>query len=84
MIFHINQEKLLHLALIQDYHSIIMSLPCPEIHENYPIAIYNSIKYNASNLKSLLKEANKDTDLYESIHQLQLLSLQKINIIGFV
>jgi hypothetical protein len=67
-------------SLIQDYHSIIMSLPCPEIHENYPIAIYNSIKYNASNLKSLLKEANKDTDLYESIHQLQLLSLQKINI----
>ena len=67
-------------SLIQDYHSIIMSLPCPEIYENYPIAIYNSIKYNASNLKSLLKEANKDTDLYENIHQLQLLSLQRINI----
>lgn len=60
--------------LIENYESIILSLPCPHIYK-HPIAIYDNISYKANNMEHLLNLANKPSQLYKDLHHLQELSL---------
>tara|TARA_B100001093_G_C26859833_1_gene1029431 strand:- start:7929 stop:9203 length:1275 start_codon:yes stop_codon:yes gene_type:complete len=68
-------QDCLHNKLIEEYESIILSLPCPSIYEN-PIAIYNNISYKANNMSELLKLAGKPVELYQNLHSLQESSLK--------
>lgn len=62
--------------MIENYYSILMSLPNENMLYNKPVVIYNSLSYNANSISELLKEENKPADLFKELMILQNLSLK--------
>jgi len=48
-------------SLIKNFDSLIMSMPNKKFYDN-PVAIYNSISYNANNINELMKYQNKPSN----------------------
>lgn len=62
--------------MIENYYSILMSLPNENMLYDKPVVIYNSLSYNANSISELLKEENKPVDLFKELMMLQNLSLK--------
>ena len=71
---YISGNGIINTKLIENYESIILSLPCPHVYKE-PIAIYNNISYTAKNMENLLNIAGKPSKLYKELHPLQEISL---------
>ena len=65
---------------IQDYHSVLLSMPNKQIYD-LPVAIFNSLSYNADNINVLMEQENKPSELFVSLrNKFQELSLQNPNV----
>lgn len=62
--------------MIENYYSILMSLPNNNMLYTKPVVIYNSLSYNSNNISELLKEENKPVNLFKQLMILQNLSLK--------
>ncbi len=67
--------------LIENYHSVLLSMPNEKLYDNNPVAIFNSLSYNANNINELMKEENKPTKLFLTLQkQYQDLSINNPNV----
>jgi hypothetical protein len=71
--------------LIQNYHSVLLSMPNEKLYNehptNSPVAIFNSLSYNANNIDELMKQENKPNELFLALQkQYQNLSLKNPNV----
>lgn len=64
--------------IIENYDSVLLSMPNETIYNDKPVAIYNSLSYKAkkAGLSKLLKEENKPVNKYHELLKLQHVSLQ--------
>lgn len=65
-------------SIIENYDSVLMSMPNKMFYDN-PIAIYNSVSYNANNINELMKYNEKSNDtinLFNELIQKQELSFK--------
>lgn len=64
--------------IIENYDSILLSMPNDKIYDDKPVAIYNSLSYKAklAGISKLLEEDNKPFNKYKELLHLQNLSLQ--------
>ena len=66
--------------IIQDYHSVLLSMPNKKLYD-LPVAIFNSLSYNADNINVLMDQENKPSGLFINLRkQFQQLSLQNPNV----
>lgn len=66
--------------IIQDYHSVLLSMPNKKLYD-LPVAIFNSLSYNADNINVLMEQENKPYELFVNLRkQFQELSLQNPNV----
>ena len=66
--------------IIQDYHSVLLSMPNKNLYD-LPVAIFNSLSYNADNINILMDQENKPSKLFINLRkQYQELSLQNPNV----
>ena len=66
--------------IIQDYHSVLLSMPNKKLFD-LPVAIFNSLSYNADNINVLMDQENKPSELFINLRkQFQELSLQNPNV----
>ena len=66
--------------IIQDYHSVLLSMPNKKLYD-LPVAIFNSLSYNADNINVLMDQENKPSELFINLRkQFQELSLQNPNV----
>lgn len=64
--------------IIENYDSVLLSMPNEIIYNDKPVAIYNSLSYKAKKvgLSKLLKEENKPVNKYHELLKLQNDSLE--------
>ena len=66
--------------IIQDYHSVLLSMPNKKLFD-LPVAIFNSLSYNADNINALMDHENKPSELFINLRkQFQELSLKNPNV----
>lgn len=65
-------------TIIENYDSVLLSMPNETIYNDKPVAIYNSLSYKATKvgLSKLLEEDNKPVNKYHQLLKLQNVSLQ--------
>ena len=67
-------------SIIQNYHSVLLSMPNKKLY-NLPVAIFNSLSYNADNINVLMDQENKPSELFINLRKkFQELSLQNANV----
>jgi hypothetical protein len=67
-------------SIIQDYHSVLLSMPNKKLYD-LPVAIFNSLSYNADNINALIDQENKSSELFVNLrNQFQELSMQNPNV----
>lgn len=67
-------------SIIQDYHSVLLSMPNKKLYD-LPVAIFNSLSYNADNINVLMDQENKPSELFVNLrNQFQELSMQNPNV----
>lgn len=69
-------NNIMNPELLTNYQSILMSMPNDIIFNKHPVAVFQSLSYNSTNLSELLKKANKPVQEYEMLKNIQDLSLQ--------
>uniref|UniRef100_A0A6C0LEY4 Uncharacterized protein n=1 Tax=viral metagenome TaxID=1070528 RepID=A0A6C0LEY4_9ZZZZ len=66
--------------IIQDYHSVLLSMPNKKLYD-LPVAIFNSLSYNADNINVLMEQENKPSELFLNLRkQFQESSMQNPNV----
>ena len=66
--------------IIQDYHSVLLSMPNKKLYD-LPVAIFNSLSYNADNINVLMDQENKPSELFVNLrNKFQELSMQNPNV----
>ena len=66
--------------IIKDYHSVLLSMPNKKLYD-LPVAIFNSLSYNADNINILMEQESKPSELFINLRrQFQELSLQNPNV----
>lgn len=66
--------------IIQGYHSVLLSMPNKKFFD-LPVAIFNSLSYNADKIYVLMDHVNKPSDLFVNLRKnFQELSLQNPNV----
>ena len=60
--------------IIQTYESVLLSMPNEKLYD-MPVAIFNSMSYNANNIKELMKHQNISTEIFEELKNYQNLSI---------
>lgn len=72
-------NNIIDTDLLERYDSILLSMPNKNIYED-PVAIYNSLSYNANNIEELMKKDNKPFEVLNNLRKIQDLSLQNPNV----
>lgn len=67
-------------SIIQNYHSVLLSMPNKQLYDDLPIAIYNSISYNAKDIHVLMDYENKPSKLFKELQYYQHLSIENSHI----
>ena len=71
---------ILNPEIIKNYHSVLLSMPNKKFYD-FPVAIYNSLSYNAVNIEDLMYEENKSTELFLMLQkEYQELSMKNPNV----
>ena len=66
--------------VIENYHSVLLSMPNKKLYD-FPVAIFNSLSYNADNINVLMDHENKPSELFVNLKQkFQELSMQNPNV----
>lgn len=60
--------------IIQNYDSVLLSMPNEKLYD-MPVAIFNSVSYNANNIKELMKHQYISTEIFEELKNYQNLSI---------
>jgi len=68
-------NDIINPSLIENYESVLMSMPNKKFYDN-PVAIYNSVSYNANNINELMKYQNKPHELLDELVKKQELSFE--------
>jgi hypothetical protein len=63
-------------AVIENYDSILLSMPNQLVYDYRPVAIYNSLSYYPKDISKLLEKNNNPIDKYNDLQQLQKLSIK--------
>ena len=71
---------ILNPDMIQNYHSVLLSMPSNKFF-NMPVAIFNSLSYNANNINVLMDQENKPSELFLKLSkQYEELSMNNPNV----
>ena len=71
---------ILNPDMIQNYHSVLLSMPSNKFF-NMPVAIFNSLSYNANNINVLMEQENKPSELFLKLSkQYEELSMNNPNV----